>query len=69
MYRPYIPGDDDPLPLDDATKNYGFIATFKSLATTNLVGGCYSFVRNCRGEQIANFGDKNPQVHLIIISE
>ena len=33
----------------------------------------YSFVRYCMwgggGGQIANFGEKNPQVHLIIIRE
>ena len=32
----------------------------------------YSFVPNCKGDggsQIANFGGKNPPVHLIIIRE
>ena len=36
---------------------------------SSLLIWLYSFVPNCRGGQIANFGEKNPQVHLIIIRE
>ena len=32
---------------------------------TFSMGHIYSFVPSCRGGQIANFWEKNPQVHLI----
>ena len=41
-------------------------ACYNSVSQINI----YSFVHNCRGGgQIANFGEKNPQVYLIIIRE
>ena len=50
---------------------------FSVLGVQVRLSRCYLnlllFVPNCRGgggwDQIANFGEKNPQVHLIIIRE
>ena len=55
---------------------YGFLSVLSLLKDYDLIRFVqvttekeFHFVPNCRGSQIVNFGEKNPQVHLIIIRE